>query len=181
MDSTIGPVLNVDDAEEHEALDGDFWGGTYKVLTPFMPKTGGRLGVSLSRMPPGRVGCPFHYHMLEDEVFYVLSGTGLLRYGDDLHPLRAGDCVSCPAGTKVAHQIANTGSEDLVYLGIGRNDPNEVCVYPDSDKVMLRGLGAVGVLRKTPYMEGEPERPRLLDLARGATGQSLPPSNSSSA
>jgi hypothetical protein len=66
MSDASGPVLNIEDAEEHQALDGDHWGGTYKVLTPFMEKQGGSLGVNLSRMPPGRVGCPFHYHLLED-------------------------------------------------------------------------------------------------------------------
>lgn len=160
-----GPVLNVDEAEEHESLDGEHWGGWYRDLTPAMVENGGSLCVNISRTPPGRVGCPFHYHMLDDEVFYVLSGTGVLRYGDRIIPIRAGDCISCPAGSRVAHQIANTGSEDLVYLGIGRNSPNEVCVYPDSGKVMVRALRTVGFLTRTDYMEGEPERPRILDLA----------------
>ena len=38
---------------------------------------------------------------LEDEVFYVLAGVGVLRYGDALYELRAGHCVACPAGTGV--------------------------------------------------------------------------------
>ncbi len=165
MTDITSPVLNIDEAEAHESLGGEHWGGSYQVLTPFLEAQGRSLGVSLSRMPPGRVGCPFHYHMLEDEVFYILSGTGLLRYGEDVYPLRAGDCISCPAGTRVAHQIANTGDEDLVYLGIGPNDPNEVCVYPDSGKVMVRGLKSVGVLEKTDYMYGEPEPPKILDMS----------------
>jgi len=164
MDRPASPVLNVKDAEEHESTDGKHWGGTYKVLTPFLDRPGA-LGVNLSRLPPGRAGCPFHYHMLDDEVFYVVSGTGVLRYGEDLYPIGPGDCISCPAGTKVAHQIASTGDEDLVYLGIGRNDPNEVCVYPDSGKVMVRGLKTVGVLEKTGYMAGEPEVPKIFALA----------------
>ena len=78
---------------------------------------------------PGRSRLRSHWHAREDEIFYVLEGTGTLRYGEDLVPLSPGDCVSCPAGTKVAHQIANTGATDLLYLAIGPNDPHEVCGY----------------------------------------------------
>lgn len=164
--STLPPhVVNVDEVAEIEHLDGEHWGGAYRPLTPSMKPKGGRLGVNQSRLPPGRVTCPFHYHQLEDEIFFVLSGRGVLRYGDDVRELRAGDCVSCPAGTKVAHQIANPFDEDLVYLAIGPNDPNEVCVYPDSGKVMVRSLRRVGLLENVDYMEGEPERPKILELA----------------
>ena len=160
-------VINVDEVEEinRTLIKGEHWGGTYKPLTPFMTAKGGRLGVNQTRLPPGRATCPFHYHQLGDEVFYVLPGRGVLRYGDDVRELRPGDSVSCPAGTKVAHQIANPFDEDLVYLAIGPNDPNEVCVYPDTGKVMVRSLQRVGFLSSTDYMEGEAETPRIFDLA----------------
>lgn len=166
MNSTRGPVLNIDEAPEHDASDGEHWGGSYRVLTPYMDEHGGSLTMNVSRLPPHRVGCPFHFHMLDDELFHVLSGTGVLRYGEEIYPIRPGDTISCPSGTQVAHQILNTGSEDLVYLGIGADSRNEVCVYPDSGKVMVRGLKTVGVLNKTDYMAGEPEVPLILDLAK---------------
>jgi uncharacterized cupin superfamily protein len=168
MNPPRGPVLNIDEAPEHSFADGEHWGGTYKVLTPYMAANGGALGMNVSRLPPQRVGCPFHFHVLDDELFHVLSGTGLLRYGEETFPIRPGDTISCPAGTQVAHQIANTGSADLVYLGIGADSPNEVCGYPDSGKVMVRALKTVGVLTKTEYMAGEPQRPLILDLAKNA-------------
>jgi uncharacterized cupin superfamily protein len=166
MNEPAPHVVNVDEVDEIEHLDREHWGGAYKPLTPSMKPKGGRLGVNQSRLPKGRVTCPFHYHLLADEVFFVLSGRGVLRYGDDVRELRAGDCVSCPAGTRVGHQIANPFDEDLVYLGIGPDDPNEVCVYPDTGKVMVRALERVGFLSKVPYMEGEADRPRILDLPR---------------
>lgn len=61
------------------------------------------------RLKKDHTTVPFHYHLREDEAFYILSGRGVLRYGDDLREIRAGDCISCPAGTKIAHQIANLG------------------------------------------------------------------------
>ena len=140
------------------------------MLTPYMSANGGVVTMNVSRLPPRRVGCPFHFHMLDDELFFVLSGIGMLRYGEAIIPIRPGDAISCPAGTKVAHQIVNTGGEDLVYLGIGADSPNEVAVYPDSGKIMVRALKTVGVLSKTEYMAGEPERPLILDLANCRPG-----------
>ena len=158
-------VVNVDEVDEIEHLVGERWGGAYKPLTPSMAPRDGRLGASLSRLPPGRTTCPFHYHMLEDEVFFVLSGRGVLRYGDDVRIIRQGDCIACPAGTRVAHQIANPFDDDLTYLAVGPNDPNEVGVYPDSGKVLVRSLGRVGFIEEADYHAGEPDEPRIFELA----------------
>ena len=92
------------------------------------------------------------------------SGRGVLRYGEELIEISAGDCISCPAGTGTAHQIGNPFDEDLIYLSIGNHDPHEVCGYPDNGKILVRGLGKVGTLEERGYFEGEPERPRILDL-----------------
>lgn len=167
-------VVNVDEVEETSCLKGEHWGGYDKVLTPSMRPKGGKLGMARSRLPRGRSMCPFHYHQLEDEIFFVLSGRGVLRYGDDVRELRAGDCVSCPAGTKVAHQICNPFEEDLVYLAIGPHEPQEVGVYPDNGKVMIRGLQRVGKLEDLPYLAGEPERPRIFELADELLARSRP-------
>ena len=157
------PVVNLDQVEEVVHAGGRF-GQAYKPLTPSMDALGGRLGINQTRLAPGQVACPFHYHLREDEAFFVLSGRGVLRYGDDLYDLRPGDCVSCPAGTKVAHQIANPFDEDLVYLAIGPNDPHEVCVYPDSGKVLVRGIRRIGFIEDAAYMAGEPEDPRIFGM-----------------
>ena len=166
----VPQVVNVDEVAEIVELSGDHWGGAYKPLTPFMKTRGGRLGLNLSRLPKGRATCPFHHHQLEDEAFFVLSGRGVLRYGDEVRLIRAGDCVSCPAGTRVGHQIANPFDVDLVYLAIGPNDPNEICVYPDTGKVMVRSLGRVGFLEPVDYLLGEADRPKIFDLAEKLGG-----------
>ncbi len=147
-------------------MRGDHWGSFYKILTPSMRDRGGSLGVNWNRVPPGRSTCPFHGHQREDEVFFVLSGRGVLRYGDELTELRVGDCVSCPAGTGIAHQIANPFHEDLIYLAIGPHDPHEVGFYPDSGKVMVRSLKRVGWLENVDYFEGEPDPPRIFEMYR---------------
>ncbi len=165
MSETPPTVIHVDDAPTISRTLGDHWGAHYKIMTPSMRPKGGSLGVNHVRVPPGRLVCPFHSHQLEDEVFFILSGTGTLRYGDEISQLKTGDCVSCPAGTGIAHQIANTGQEDLVYLSIGRHDPNEVCVYPDNGKVMVRSLQRVGRLSSVEYLDGEPNPPKIFEMA----------------
>jgi len=161
-------IVNVDALPETSTVDGDHWGEHYKILTPSMRPRGGKLGVNQVRVPPGRTAVPFHMHRREDEAYFVLSGRGVLRYGDELFPLRAGDCVSCPAGTGFAHQIANDSDEDLIYLAIGPHEPDEVCVYPDSGKIMVRSLRRVGWLENVEYLAGEPDPPRIFSLIDGS-------------
>lgn len=158
------PVTRTEDARVEEGGEGA-WQSSYRVLTPQMRELGvTRLGVVENTLPPGSVGCPFHWHAREDEVFYVLRGRGVLRYGDTVREVGPGDCISCPAGTQIAHQLANPFDEPFVYLGIGPWDPHEVCGYPDTGKIMVRALKAVGDLERRPYMEREPEPPVIFGL-----------------
>ncbi|MGI9437076.1 MAG: cupin domain-containing protein [Geminicoccaceae bacterium] len=119
MSKSAPQVVNINDVKEIEQIHGDHWGGSYKPLTPSMQPRAGRLGVNLTCVPPGRSACPFHAHQREDEVFYVLSGRGVFRYGDSLREVGPGDCIACPAGTGTAHQLANPFDQDLTYLAIG--------------------------------------------------------------
>jgi uncharacterized cupin superfamily protein len=157
-------IVNVDGVEEKTRTIGDRWGASYKPLTPSMRPRGGSLGLNYIRLPGGRTAVPFHHHRREDEVFFVVSGRGVLRYGDELFPLRAGDCVSCPAKTGIAHQIANPFEDDLVYLAIGPYDADEVCGYPDTGKVLVRGLQQIGKLETLEYLAGEPATPKVFEL-----------------
>ena len=103
-----------------------------------------RLGISYGEVPPGKSACPFHSHHVEDELFVVLEGEGTYRFGSESHGFKAGDVLGAPAGgPKTAHQIINTGSVPLRYLGVGANSPYEVYEYPDSGKFLVSSLGGV--------------------------------------
>jgi uncharacterized cupin superfamily protein len=164
MKMKSNPVTKLSEAPVEGGEDPAPWASQWQVLTPHMRDAGGSLGMVMNRLPPGSVGCPFHWHTHEDEIFYVVSGRGVLRYGEELQDIGPGDCVSCPAGTETAHQIANPFEEDLMYLAVGRYDPHEVCGYPDTGKIMVRSLKKVGLLEAKPYMEGEPDPPRIFKL-----------------
>ena len=90
------------------------------------------------------VSCPYHFHHASEELFYVLEGSGLLRYGGEERRLRPGDVIGCATGPAGAHQFVNDTDAPLLYLAISTVESWEVCEYPDSDKVLARAVGPDG-------------------------------------
>lgn len=102
------------------------------------------LGIAYSEVPPGKSGCPFHNHHVEDELFVILEGEGTYRVGDRHTPVRTGHILGAPAGgPDTAHQLINTGSIPLRYLSISTKAATEICEYPDSGKFLARTLDPV--------------------------------------
>jgi len=135
-------------------------GVRYAARTRFLSdtrETTTRIGIGIEELPPGKQSCPFHYHLLEEEHVIVLEGAMTLRLGDDELPLKAGDYACFPAGRREAHCFVNTGSESCRYIIIGDNNPNEVCIYPDSNKVMISGFGRKIIAdgEQRDYWDGE--------------------------
>jgi uncharacterized cupin superfamily protein len=111
-----------------------------------------KLGYGLTVLPPGKSAFPFHNHTVNEEMFLVLEGEGEIRIGDARHPIRAGDVIACPpGGPETAHQIVNTSSRELRFLGVSTRLSPEVAQYPDT--------GRFGVLAEVP---GEGGKPRML-------------------
>ena len=94
-----------------------------------------RLGYNVSAVPPGKAAYPLHSHRVNEELFVVLAGTGELRVGDTVYPIREGDVIGCPpGGPETAHQIRNNGDKELRYLAVSTQESPEICDYPDSGK-----------------------------------------------
>ena len=118
--------------------EGARFGARYRELSR---KAGAvQIHVNVMVLPPGKQSCPFHYHIREEEHFYVLSGQCILRSGEDRHVFGAGDYVCFPAGTGVAHAFENPFASECTMLAIGPWDETEVAVYPDSGKAKIRAL-----------------------------------------
>ena len=127
-------VVNLEDLElEHGGKGAQYEWNAARIG----PKLGAKdLGYSYDVIPPGKRGCPFHSHHAEEEMFFIVRGTGLLRYGNETRKVRAGDLICCPTGgAETAHQIINDSDAELAYLSISTKSPAEVCEYPDSGKV----------------------------------------------
>ena len=91
----------------------------------------------------GYEGFPPHCHAAEEELFVVLSGSGMLLLGDQEWPVEAGTVVSRPAGTGISHALRADSGADLVYLAYGERRPDEIVYYPRTGKAYLRGVGAI--------------------------------------
>jgi uncharacterized cupin superfamily protein len=141
-------VVNIDDLELKRFAQGD----TYECNAARMgPLLGAKdLGYSYDVVPPGKRACPFHSHRGEEEMFFIVKGTGTLRYGSETRRIRAGDVICCPTGgPETAHQIVNDSTEDLAYLSVSTMLPAEVCEYPDSGKIGAFGGGLRHMTRAT--------------------------------
>jgi uncharacterized cupin superfamily protein len=104
---------------------------------PISARIGARLlGYNITAVPVGKRAFPLHNHHANEEMFFVLQGTGELRIGEERHPIRKGDFIaSPPGGPALAHQIINTGSEELRYLAVSTMIMPETVEYPDSGKI----------------------------------------------
>jgi uncharacterized cupin superfamily protein len=151
-------VINIDELELEYFKQGDkFEARTARIG----PRIGAKdLGYSYDVLPPGKTGCPFHSHRGEEEMFFILRGTGLLRYGSETRKIRAGDFICCPTGgPETAHQIINDSPEPLEFISVSTMMPAEVCEYPDSGKIGAFGGGVLRHLTRTAqaldYWDGE--------------------------
>ena len=97
--------------------------------------------VAIYEIPPGKANYPYHYHMGNEEVFYVISGRGTLETPEGDKPIKAGDVFVCPVGPAGAHRIVNTSQEKLVYLDCDTVSSPEVVYYPRTGKVGIMGDG----------------------------------------
>jgi len=150
------PILNLADAPTRDEAHGDrFESHMTQLAAPLGAKT---IGANVTRVPPGKAAFPFHHHYANEEHFFILGGTGTLRLGAATHPVKPNDYIVTPAGgPETAHQLINTGREDLVYLAISTKITPEVAGYPDS--------GKTGIM---PAPWGQPPPPFLvMDANKG--------------
>lgn len=152
------PVINLEELE----LQGDPAKGQYGVICE---QIGAKLlGYNFSIIPPGGKSSPFHNHRINEEMFLVIEGEGILRFGEEEYPVRKHDVIACPPGDRsVAHQFKNTGEVDFKYLALSTKLGYEIAEFPDSNKVTVT-VGDYGnvqlshafkVEQAVDYFEGE--------------------------
>jgi uncharacterized cupin superfamily protein len=111
-----------------------------------------KLGYNITAVPPGKSAFPLHNHHVNEEMFYILQGSGEVMIGQETYSVRAGDFIACPPGGKErAHKMFNTGNEELRYLAVSTKISPELVEYPDS--------GKFGILHElAPGSDGKPQR-----------------------
>ena len=94
-----------------------------------------KLGCRLVKVDPGYRAWPFHSHRVNEEMFFVLSGQGIIRIGEQSFPIKEGDIIAAPAsGPEGAHQIINNSDQEITYLCVSTMVQPDIMEYPDSDK-----------------------------------------------
>lgn len=122
-----------------------------------------RLGASLFELPPGRAAYPYHWHVGDEELLFVLVGRPTLRTPEGTRDLEEGEAVSFLPGEEGAHQLLNRSEQPVRFLTVSTEGDTDLVIYPDSDKVGIYGRGPEGggllaLFRRgdaVDYFEGE--------------------------
>jgi uncharacterized cupin superfamily protein len=110
----------------------------------------GSVGVGVKRIevPEGKLSTPVHVHSGEEEIFFVLGGSGLLWQDGKTCVLRAGDTVVASAGGP-AHTLLG-GLDGLDVLAFGTRRTPESGVLPRAGVAWL-ARRAVAVEERDPW------------------------------
>jgi len=128
-----------------------------------------KLGYSFFTVPPGWTAFPYHNHMGNEEMIYIIDGDGILRLGKDELAVSADTVVACPPGD-FPHQLINTGSRELRYLVVSTMEYPDISEYPDSNKI---GAYATSAGRPQTGFRALYMRDRNVNYYDGEAGQEV--------
>jgi len=117
-------ISHMDDAEDFVAIDGT----SIREVVGLASLHSGRQSLSEVIVPCG-IATVEHIHRTSQEVYFVQSGRGRVRVGEERVEVRAGNCVVIPPES--IHNLTNTGTEPLRVIC--------VCAppYRDEDTVVI--------------------------------------------
>jgi uncharacterized cupin superfamily protein len=113
------------------------------------------VGVARFDIEPGCRPGPVHVHESEEEIFFVLSGSGLAWLDGAVHEIGSGDTIVCLAGGPLHTFVA--GPDGLSVLAYGENHA------PPFVRMPRAGL----VRRGAVVLEASPDDPLERDAAAG--------------
>jgi uncharacterized cupin superfamily protein len=159
----VQPVIHWDDVEPFRREAGHI-GGSWRDLGRAARTRG--VGVKLIDVDPGRWSTPAHVEGAEEEIFFVLSGSGRSWQDDGrgggTYEVRAGDCL-VHLVEEETHTL-HAGPDGLQVLAYGQRLPHGNTVLPRAGVAwMSPGFVDVTVVgeRQHPYLReaeaGEPE------------------------
>ncbi len=138
------PILNIDDVDYRAWGYNAGWPAGVNSKEHFQAKLGeiGRrigaqkLGYNVTVVPPKKQAFPFHSHHANEEMFFILSGEGELRIGEERYKIRTGDVIACPpGGPETAHNIINTSDVELKYLAVSTRIAPDITEYTGVGKI----------------------------------------------
>ena len=146
--------INVADAEWKEWDEPAPYGSV--TFDPDVLIGAEKLGFRLTRIAPGQVSSPLHWHLAEEELFYVVDGGVTLLGPRGEVELVRGDFVSFPTRASGAHKLVNRTDAPCTLLMVANTDERDVCFYPDSEKLLVEKTGQMVRYSSTlDYFDGE--------------------------
>jgi uncharacterized cupin superfamily protein len=124
-----------------------------------------QLSASVIELLPGSPGDRLHMHYGIEEMFFVLSGTPILRNGHTEEQLAPGDVVHCPEGRAGLHTFTNPAGEPARILAVSSRRFPDVLVYPEQGVAWVAtrnpdfpapAVGDPGVIARFELPAGEP-------------------------
>ena len=109
--------------------------------------------------------CQSALYSREEEIYFVLQGSGVLHYGDQTYPVRLNDFTYLPPGVK--HSIANDSEQTFRILVMGFGIPSSVSIGAPSPRPKIVNLDEV----KEETVEGHPTSVLYKLLAGPRTGK----------
>ena len=121
------------------------------------------IGVKRIEIDPGKWSTPLHVQTAEEEIFYVLGGSGTCLQDELAYDVGPGDCIVFLAEGP-AHTL-KAGADGLDVLAYGMRVPIEAPHLPRAGVVWLSDTWATVGEGGTPWEQevaaGEPELPEL--------------------
>jgi uncharacterized cupin superfamily protein len=126
-------IANWDEVEGERLEEGHLAGTWYDLGTAAGTKD---VGVTRIQIEPGHWSTPAHVELDEEEIFFVLTGSGLSWQDGKTYEIRAGDCI--------VHRVANevhtlrAGDDGLDVLAFGERT-SATATYLPRAKVLRMG------------------------------------------
>jgi uncharacterized cupin superfamily protein len=158
-----GGLVHWDDVEPVRGDEGHI-AGAWRELG----RAAGSMAVTVNRIEidPGRWSTPAHVE--DEEIFFVLGGSGLSWQDGKVYEIRAGDCIVHRA-RREAHTL-RAGDAGLDVLAYGRYDTSTKGEHP-WEREVAAGEPDVGEPAERPsniVNVGDLEQERWIDLADAA-------------
>src|SRR5690349_9327838 len=133
-----------DDVEGHRAAKGEM-----DAVWQMLGRAAGTkdVGVNRVRVAPGMLPTPPHSHGASEEIYFVLSGSGLAWQDGEVHEVRPLDCI-----IQTADHFEHTfvaGPDGLEFLVYGTRHPTEIGWLPRSRAIRIGW----------PWVEGRDDDP----------------------
>lgn len=135
--------LTVKNIQNIEAEVNEQNGNKFTVKHVIAPDS---MHIDFVEVEPNCFAYGYHWHEVDEEAFYIISGEASVRTAKGELNLKQGDIITFPTGEQGAHVIKNTSkTEKLIYLDFGRNEKAEIVHFPDINKIMAIGPYSNGI------------------------------------